>query len=308
MFPAVLAMTLAVAPACKKSGGAGEAIAKMTELKGKMCACKDKACADQVTADTTKWSAEHASGEASKLSADDQKALAVVTDDMAKCMTKIMTDAAAAAAGSAGSAAMGSAMGSGGTMGAGSDSGSAAMAGGSGMAADGTPMAHRAGMCPSTVLGATTKSAIKGKAVVVTIESADKDAIAAIQKRADELIAEKKTAPSTGGGHDMKGTHGGGQGLCPVYVPDGAKATAKHEAKGVMVTIVPKDKPDALAKEIEGRIAKAADWVKANVKPGDQQNQGGVGGGKGEDGSNHSGKGDGKGHERKQDSGSGKPG
>jgi len=164
-------------------------------------------------------------------------------------------------------------------------------------------MAHRAGMCPSTVLGATTKSAMKGKTVVVTIESTDKAAIAAIQKRTDELLAEKKHPP-TGNGHDMKGTHGGGQGLCPVYVPEGAKATAKHEAKGVVVTITPKDKPDDLAKEIEGRIAKAEDWVKANMK-GDKQNQGGIGGGKGEDGMNHSGKGDGKGHERKKGGGGG---
>jgi hypothetical protein len=166
-------------------------------------------------------------------------------------------------------------------------------------------MAHRAGMCPSTVFGATTTSAIKGKAVVVTIESTDKDAIAAIQKRADKLAAEKKAAPS-GTVHDKKGTHGGGQGICPVYVPEGAKATAKHEAKGVVVTITPKDKPDELAKEIDGRIAKAADWVKANVKAGDKGNQGGVGGGKGDEGSNHSGKGDGKGHERKKGGGGGK--
>ncbi|HMG24851.1 MAG TPA: hypothetical protein VK607_26125, partial [Kofleriaceae bacterium] len=69
-------------------------------------------------------------------------------------------------------------------------------------------MAHRAGMCPSTVLGATTKQAIKGKAVVVTIESADRDAIAAIQKRTDKLLAEKQDGPATGVGHDQKGSHG----------------------------------------------------------------------------------------------------
>jgi hypothetical protein len=90
-----------------------------------------------------------------------------------------------------------------------------------------------------------------------------------------------------------------------VFVPDGAKATAKQDAKGVVVTITAKDKPAELAKEIEGRIAKTADWVKTNLKTGDQQNQGGVGGGKGEDGSNHSGKGDGKGHERKNGGGAG---
>jgi hypothetical protein len=66
-----------------------------------------------------------------------------------------------------------------------------------------------------------------------------------------------------------------------------------------VVTITPKDQARELAQEVDGRIAKAADWVKANVKDGDKQNQGGVGGGKGDDGSNHSGKGDGKGHLRK---------
>jgi hypothetical protein len=166
-------------------------------------------------------------------------------------------------------------------------------------------MAHRAGMCPSTVLGATTKAAQKDKSVVITIAATDKDAIAAIQKRADHLLAEKHDAPS-GTGHDMKGTHGGSQGLCPIYVPDGAKATAKHAVSGVVVTITPKDTPAELAREIDARIAKAADWVKLNVKQGDQGNQGGVGGGKGDDGSNHSGKGDGKGRDRKKGGGGGK--
>ncbi|HEY0482982.1 MAG TPA: hypothetical protein VGD37_35915 [Kofleriaceae bacterium] len=213
-----------------------------------------------------------------------------------------MTGSGSDPATGAGSAAGGSAAAGAAT---GSDGGSAAMPGsGAGAAAEG--MAHRAGMCPSTVLGATTTSAVKGKAVTVTITSTDKDAIAAIQKRTDKLLAEKKDGTSAGTAHDQKGTHGGGQGLCPVYVPDGATATAKHQAKGVVVTITPKDKPDELAKEIDGRITKAADWVKANVKPGDQGNQGGVGGGKGKDGSNHSGKGDGKGHDRKPGGGGGK--
>ena len=66
------------------------------------------------------------------------------------------------------------------------------------------------------------------------------------------------------------------------------------------ITITPKDKPDALKTEIDGRITKAADWVKANVKDGDKGTQGGVGGGKGDHGSNHSGEGDGKGTERKE--------
>lgn len=181
---------------------------------------------------------------------------------------------------------------------AGSDTGAAPAAGAG--AANADAMTHRAGMCPSTVLGATTKQEVKGKAVVLTIEATDRDAIAAIQKRTDKLIAEKKSAKTPGMAHDQKATHGGTSGLCPVHVPEGAKATSKHQARGVVVTITPKDRPDELATEIDGRIARAAEWVKANVKDADNGNQGGVGGGKGEDGSNHSGKGDGKGHERKK--------
>jgi hypothetical protein len=210
-------------------------------------------------------------------------------------------------AATAGSAAGGSAAPAGAAAGgsaAGSDTGSAAMAAGG--SAAGELMAHRAGMCPSMVLGAKTTQAVKGKAVVVTVESADKDAIAAIQKRTDKLLAEKKAGPASGTVHDQKGAYGGARGLCPVYVPEGARVTGKHEAKGVVVTITPKDKPDELAKEIDTRIARAADWTKTNLKDGDKGNQGGVGGGTGEDGSNHSGKGDGKGQERKKGGGGGK--
>lgn len=307
----LLAALLAVAGAvgCKKSGDAS--IAQMTELKTKMCACKDKACVDHVTAEMTKWSDDHRSTAAEKASEEDQKKLMAISGELTACMTQVMRDAAATAAAAAGSAAQpGSAAAGSGTDGTAAAAGSAGAADGSGAGAgvglaSSETMAHRAGMCPSTVLGATTKAAVKDKAVVVTIESSDKDAIAAIQKRADHLLAEKHDAAS-GVGHDMKGTHGGSQGLCPVYVPDGSKVTAKHEAKGVVVTITPKDKPDDLGKEIDGRIAKAADWVKANLKEGDQGNQGGVGGGKGDDGSNHSGKGDGKGRERKKGGGGGK--
>jgi hypothetical protein len=204
-------------------------------------------------------------------------------------------------AGSAGSAA-GSAAGSGSDTGS---AGSAAGSAGSGAGSADAAMAHHAGNCPSTVLNSTTKAEVKGKAVVVTITSDDKDAIAAIQKRTTELLAEKKDG-MTGDAHDQKGTHGGGAGLCPVYVPKDAKAEAKNDKKGAVVTITPKDKVDDLKKAVDERITKAADWVKANVKTGDQGNEGGVGGGKGDHGSNHSGEGDGKGKDRKKaSSGSG---
>ncbi len=199
--------------------------------------------------------------------------------------------------GSAGSAAAGSDQGS--AM-AGSDQGSAAEGSAAGSGAE-VSMSKKAGNCPSTVLGAATKAELKGKAVVVTITSTDKDAIAAIQTRAEELVAEKKDgAGSASGAHDAKGTHGGGVGICPVHVPEGATAAVKKDKNGASVTITPKDKPEDLKKDIDDRITKVDAWVKENIKPADKGNQGGVGGGKGEHGANHSGEGDSKGMERKQ--------
>lgn len=182
--------------------------------------------------------------------------------------------------------------------GSGSDMAGSDMAG-SGSAMD-TQMSKKAGNCPSTVLGATTKADVKGKALVVTITSKDKDAVAAIQKRTEELLADKKGgAGSPASGHDQKGTHGGSTGMCPVHVPEGATTSMKKQKDGVAVTITPKDKVDELKTEVDARIAKTDEWVKANIQPGDKGNQGGVGGGKGEHGTNHSGEGDSKGVERK---------
>jgi hypothetical protein len=150
------------------------------------------------------------------------------------------------------------------------------------------------------VLGAATKAEVKGKNLVLTITSKDKDALAAIQKRTEELLADKTGgAGSPASGHDQKGTHGGSTGMCPVHVPEGATTSMKKQKDGVKVTITPKDNVDELKTDIDGRIAKVEEWVKANIKEGDKGNQGGVGGGKGEHGANHSGEGDSKGVERK---------
>lgn len=208
----------------------------------------------------------------------------------------------------AGSATVGSGSdmaGSGSAIGSGSagDMGSAAAAG---SAADGSAgsgdaaMAHHAGNCPSAVFGSITSAALKGKTVVVTIKSDDKDAIAAIQKRTDEMLKGHHDGKS-GDAHDRQGSHGGKDGMCPIFIPEGGKATAKRDKTGVAVTITPVDKVDDLKAEIDQRIARVTDWVKANIQAGDKGNEGGVGGGKGRDGSNHSGKGDGKGQERKAD-------
>jgi hypothetical protein len=207
--------------------------------------------------------------------------------------------------GSAGSAMTGSD--TAGSAAAGSDSGSAAAGSGSaGSAAAGdTLMAKKGGNCPSTVFTSTTKAELEDGKIRVTVTSDDKDAVAAIQKRAEELLKQKADGV-VGAAHDQKGTHGGAMGLCPIYLGDGGTATATNEAKGVTVTITPKDKVDILKGEIDSRILKAADWVKANYKEGDKGSMGGTGGGSANDGMNHSGMGDGKGMERKA-AGSGEP-
>jgi len=226
------------------------------------------------------------------------------TTGSAATMTGSGSAAMAGSADMAGSAAMAGSAGSAAMAGSGDMAGSGA---GAGSAMSGAEMAKHAGNCPSTVLNSTTKAEVKGKDVVVSITSTDKDAIAAIQKRTDEMLkirmSAKKGAGSgegSAGPHDQRGTHGGSIGLCPVHIPEGATAKAKHEKNGVTVTITPKDKPDALKTEIDARITKAAKWVEENIKPGDQGNQGGVGGVKNDEGANHSGKGDGKGKERKK--------
>ena len=192
------------------------------------------------------------------------------------------------------------------TMSTGSAAGSAVEPAGSGTG-DGQAFSHKGGNCPSSVFGSTTKAAILDGKVVVTVTADDKDAIVAIQKRAELLL--KNTDNPNGAGHDQKGTHGGGIGRCPVFLGEGGTATAKNEDKGVAIAITPKATPESVKAEIDSRITKMAEWVKENLKPGDKGTEGGVGGGSGGDGMNRSGKGDGKGMERKAaGSGDGKGG
>lgn len=200
--------------------------------------------------------------------------------------------------GSAGSAMTGSDTATGSAGSAAAGSGSAAAGSGSAAGSGDTLMAKKGGNCPSTVFTSTTKAELKDGKILVSVTSDDKDAVAAIQKRAEELLKQKADG-TTGAAHDQKGTHGGAMGLCPIYLAEGGTATAKNEDKGVTVTITPKDKVDILKGEIDSRILKAADWVKANYKEGDKGSMGGTGGGSANDGMNHSGMGDGKGMERK---------
>jgi hypothetical protein len=180
-------------------------------------------------------------------------------------------------------------------------------AGAGSAAGDASTMTKKAGNCPSTVAGAVTKASVKGKDVLVSITSKDKDAIASIQQRTEVLLKERTDEANKqadpGAAHDRRGTHQGRVGLCPVHIPEGATAKAKNDKNGVTVTITPKDNLEGLKSEIDVRITKAETWVKENIKAGDQGTQGGVGGGKGDHGGNHSGQGDSKGVERKKTEG-----
>jgi len=218
--------------------------------------------------------------------------------------------AGSAGSGSAAMAGSGDMAGSGSAAMAGSGdmagSGSAAMAGSGDMAGGDAGMAKKAGNCPSTVLGAVTKAEIKGKTVVLTITADDKDAVASIQKRAEEVVKEKEDNKGAAGtAHDQKGTHGGGIGLCPVHLGEGGTAKVKKDAKGVTITITPKGKPEELKTNIDDRIKRASEWVEKNIKPAAEGNKGAVGGGKGEHGSTHQGAGDSKGKERQGGTGGG---
>ena len=105
------AASLFTVGACKKKGGgdAGEAMAKMSEFKDQMCACKDKACADKVTESYTKWGTDMAAkaGANKDMKPDPEmaKKMGEVTQAYTECATKAMMAGAGDMAGS-GSAAV----------------------------------------------------------------------------------------------------------------------------------------------------------------------------------------------------------
>ncbi len=100
----VAALSLVAVTGCKKKGGAaGEAMAKMEEFSKAMCDCKDKACADKVNADMSKWGSEMAKN-AGAAKADDKpdpemaKKSADIMTKYTECMTKMMMAGAGAGA------------------------------------------------------------------------------------------------------------------------------------------------------------------------------------------------------------------
>jgi len=89
-----LAATSLFAFGCKKKGGASDSIAKMEGFSKDMCACKDKACADKVNEEMTKWGTEMAknagAAKEEKPDPDMAKKSADIMTKYTECMTKLM--------------------------------------------------------------------------------------------------------------------------------------------------------------------------------------------------------------------------
>lgn len=68
--------------------------AKMTEFAGKMCSCQDRACTDLVVQQMSTWAQEMATTAdvraPVKMSEEDAKRMAVITERFSKCMTDAM--------------------------------------------------------------------------------------------------------------------------------------------------------------------------------------------------------------------------
>jgi hypothetical protein len=80
-------------PALTATSHAESAIAMVVEFSGRMCACKDKACADKVNEDYTKWGMEMAKNarpeDAKNVSADDTKRMVEAATRYSECYTKL---------------------------------------------------------------------------------------------------------------------------------------------------------------------------------------------------------------------------
>lgn len=84
------AMSLA-ALGCHKDKELGS-VAKLTEIKGKMCACKDKTCSDKVSEELVQWGQqqEKAAGDKSvALSESDTEKVEKVKEEIARCLLKL---------------------------------------------------------------------------------------------------------------------------------------------------------------------------------------------------------------------------
>jgi len=125
------ALSLAGFGCHKDKNKAGESIAKLNEIKKKMCACKDKVCSEKVSEELTAWEQAQRPAAGDKpgpLGEEDDKKQEEIKDEISQCLLKLELPGSGAA-GAPGAA--GPACGAGGTTGsaspaAGSADGSAA--------------------------------------------------------------------------------------------------------------------------------------------------------------------------------------
>ena len=88
----VAALSMITVTGCKKKGAGGDALAKLEGFSKAMCECKDKACADKVQADMTKWSEENAKTAGKETEKPDPELTKKMTDASTKlgeCYSKL---------------------------------------------------------------------------------------------------------------------------------------------------------------------------------------------------------------------------
>jgi hypothetical protein len=80
----------------------GASIAKMTELKNRMCACKDKACSDVISEELSRWTQERekSAGDKAGTPTEEDAEMAEVTEEMTRCILKLEIPGGSGAAGS----------------------------------------------------------------------------------------------------------------------------------------------------------------------------------------------------------------
>jgi hypothetical protein len=114
MSIALLAALSLAAVGCRKDKG-GEAIARMTEIKVQMCACKDKACSEKVSEALVQWdqAQEKAAGDKPvALSGEAAEKMEAVRDEISTCLLKLEVPGGAGGTMGSGRPAAGSADGS----------------------------------------------------------------------------------------------------------------------------------------------------------------------------------------------------
>jgi hypothetical protein len=84
---------------------ASDSIAKLTELKDKMCACKSKTCSDKVSAELAQWGQDEekfAGDKPASLSEKATEKVEALKEETANCLLRIEVPSGAGASGTAG--------------------------------------------------------------------------------------------------------------------------------------------------------------------------------------------------------------